>query len=358
MKSPFVIARFEAERNFLSRPLLSGLIAILICAACFASVALSANDLSKVSQQLTRLDQEGFHTWVFTSAGEPIQAEACERINQVSSVESAGAVIRNRQVAPTLMPNMDVMEKTVTSGYLRAVWGPGAESSAGYRNYVGMDLGQRAGLRSGSTFSYFDKTLDATTVIEVDWIADRAGRVPGAQLQIFLLGPAEGIALECVVTIAPSERDQTLNLLTSWLGTDITVSQAGSSSVELVEPQQLLDARISKYLWLVSGIVVWILLCFLWFSRRSEYALYRTVGLDSAGELRMLAWEAAWLGIFPAALGSGIALLLFAKGAYLDVLWVQLALDWVRLLLVISMAPLLGSLILPKKSVLDRLDGA
>ncbi|TFD00504.1 FtsX-like permease family protein [Cryobacterium sinapicolor] len=355
-----VLAR-ETVRNLGSAPALLTLAVIMGLASGLAVPLVTAMEVGSVVRDDLAAVAAGTNT--LSVAGEnrgPISAARCDQLNAISGVISAGGVVSRASVNVASRPNESLELVRGTVG-LAAIFWPGDQLDpsksvafvSGSRNAVTF------GITEGAPIA-FSKVADqsTTTTIVLSQIAAPSTRKTALDSAFFEVVPPVGSIVECLVEASPGARDKVESILVGWF--PLTSATSVSPYFQLTDPgsttEQKLHDRLSQHFPLAALIVTFTTVIAVWYSRRSEFALYRSLGLKKVQFLLLLVLETVVLVFVPIHLG--LSLSLYFLTGQLGSLVVQLALlDGTRLLSLLPLIPLLSFLLLIRSIRLDTLKG-
>jgi hypothetical protein len=206
--------------------------------------------------------------------------------------------------------------------------------------------------RSGDTVGY--TTPDGVQALaHLDAVADTKS-VLGDERVIAVSAPPHGTVTSCVVLAVPSARISVAQAAQGWFGAGTSVTDVFARSDLVQDPQRLLETRLSRFGWAVGGAALVAVMLAHWVARRGEFALYRLHHVRDRGILAMFTFETLLLALVPTQAG---ALLALGARPVDPLLATSLTLDWLRLDLVVVLAPVLGLLAVPRGSLLATLKG-
>jgi hypothetical protein len=233
----------------------------------------------------TALSNAGRYVFVAFADGDsaPIDPRRCLAIDQNPAVKATGGFTETGRVRIEKAPG-ELLRLRSTIGRTVAMLSPDSTVAPG-DIYVAQPAAQRIGLRTGTTVVLGDEMGPAEMSV-----VDMSARIPDPGPWLW---SADGPVLpldECWVEVNPSTATGASDWISAWLsqgaGTIGAVPFLGEDRFRL-DPQEAFHTRPTKFAWLVGGVAIGLLLTLVLWFRRSEIALYRTVG-SSAGQTALL----------------------------------------------------------------------
>lgn len=351
MALPLRLARDEVLRNLVSARVRT--VAVLVmCGAIGASVTLATvTDVERVTRTVDQQYAAGSTVLeVVGPSGERVDAVRCHAIGSVGGVLAAGGVMDLTMVRLDVQPDSETRLLTVTPGYAQAAW-PTLVEARTAAVVAGSDY-RHLSWRAGDTVG-FSEPGGAPTPVRLDAVASIRS-VLGDERVVVSRAPPTGTVTSCLVLATPAARRAVARAVEGWFGDGTSVSDVFVRSDLVQDPQRLLDTRTSRFGWAFGGVALVVVALAQWVARRDEFALYRLLHVGDRGILAMLTFETVLLVLLPAQVGAAAALGSRPVG---ELLAVSLSLDVLRLVLVVTAAPVLGMLAVPRGSLLAALKG-
>lgn len=357
----FAVLARETARNFWSAPVPS-LVAVAIGVACGLAVPLmTAIEVGSIVREDLAAVAAGTNTMSITGENRgPISAGRCDQLNAVSGVLAAGGIASREHATVASRPNESLQLIRGTAGLARILW-PGDQL-----NHL-ESTAFIAGSSSGTTFGIADGTLlalltetdpNSTQPVLVGQVAAPSTRSPTLDSSLFEAVPPVGAVTECLVESVPGARAKVEAVLVGWfpVGSGTSVSPYFQLSDPGPTAEQRINDRITKHLPLAAIAIALITMIGLWYSRKSEFALYRSLGLRNLQFLALLVLETFALVLLPVILGISVSLYLSPER--IGSLGLQLAmLDSLRVISFIPLIPLVAYVALIRSINLDALKG-
>lgn len=287
----------ETLANLRARWALSMFVFIAVLVLAFASMTMVVSETSSIASDQQDLFEKGA-TGFIVSAGDAaagLSAVRCEELNHIDGVVSAGA-------RGALIPSdAGFPGRLVTSGYVRSVH-PDVEAPAG--TVAGASIASTWHLVQGSGIR-----LSGDVLVPLDAVAGRSARDPRVDGEVLAVAPASSMqATECVVISSSSSRAGVEALATNWFAPRVTtVSPLAPNLGAAADVSDRFMGRASIAVPLVAGGLTVLMLVGAWFSRRSDFALYRLLGAKRGSLTAGLLVECVLLISIPSLAGIGLA---------------------------------------------------
>lgn len=345
----------ETLRNIASRRWLA-LAMVLTSITCGAALVMAAgNEVASIENYSDQLVAHGSNVFsVVAQDNSPISAARCDALNSVDGVLAAGAIVGKRSASLALSANVPVEIESVTPHYPKVVW-PGDTAIA--LNGSGFDAGSRLGSKLGFT-SHSRISLGPK---EVAWVRRAVASSPRvAEVDSKLLEPvipdSKMLTNQCLVEAASGTLSGVESLLGSWFPPDpVTfVSPLVKDPFIGEAPQTRLDGRITQNEGLVVFTILAALILMVWLVRRSDFALYRILGMDRRHLAQMLAIEFGLLVEIPLSAGTSLGILLLPavlSGTALE----ATSLETLKCMILLVLVPLLGLAMLSRGGAIRAL---
>lgn len=348
----FALAR-ETLLNIISSPVRTTITVIFSAAVGAVVVLATAGNVDDIVQAHEAQQLRGLSTLSLTALdGEPISASACDSINAVSLVNSAGGVLSVKRIE-VVNGEVPITIRYVTPGYLAVAYPQ--EAVRGLDSVAGHDLVDEIGVISG-TLIRDASNLNPVEPIVVDAAASQRARFDGINRDVLLSQAPVGDVSECLVDVADGQADRVTTVLPTFFTTQVVVRPFLPPDQVDRNPALELEHRWSSSVWVGGGLGIVLFVLFAWWSRRNETALYRLVGFDRRSIAAIVGLETVLVALVPAQLASFcvLALLPVEGGA---VTLAALTADTSRLLLFLLLGPPIAIALSLAGSTVDRLKG-
>ncbi|RLP75067.1 hypothetical protein D9V32_11650 [Mycetocola tolaasinivorans] len=229
--------------------------------------------------------------------------EYCENIARTEGVIAVGAILHREQIQLDTFPGQNRELLRVSPGMVRIAW-PGFEiPAAGI--VAGRDLATQTGLVAGTSVTL--SRAGTTESRDIVGVAGERSRVDG--LNSSLLEPdvrADQNTRECFVEFEPGAASAVLPVLRTAVPEQYGAITAPflTKNALVGDPEKLLPQRASNWAWVAGAGVIALLLGVLWWSGRSEMALYRAFGVRPIQITLALALEVVATLLLPVAIGA------------------------------------------------------
>lgn len=289
----------------------------------------------------------------------PLSASRCDELNNVDGVLTAGGIVSRSAAYAATRPNEPLQLIHGTVGAASALWPMLTEPTGTAGVLVGADTASLFGLSVGSRLMLSESAGTSPSVsVLVDQVAGKTVRDVTLDGAIFVSVAPTGMITECLVEAQPGARQQVEAVLIGWFRADlkVAVSPYFVSNAPGSLPADELRGRLTQYLPALAFVLLFVSLAGYWFARRSELALYRTLGISRPQLLGMLATEALLLVLIPVNLG--FALSVFMLVPFAEALAIRVAAaDAIRFSALLPLLPLAGFLLVARSIRIDALKG-
>lgn len=336
------------------------IVALIAAAAGFAQSALTVNEVVRAQDALQQADSSGQFSWRVSDRDGKLSAAACDSLQSIEGVRSAGAIMSSVTLTPANQPGLSYALHTTTPGYLAAIWPHELQTTSAATTdgiVAGAIVGERLGLRNGTILTAHQRGNEQL-LLPVSAVLPPSERAPRADRALYLSAPATGMVDECIVDIDPAYAAGMDLILASQLDRGATIAPYLHARSTDADPQELLDQRASRFGWIAAATVVSLTVLGFWYARRTDFALYRLLGATTRPILQLFALDlvviagiwlnAGWLG----------GLLLTDPAGAAEPLWRILWFDISRIWLVLAVVPLVGLVLTRPSKTLDTLKGS
>lgn len=345
----------EAFHNTFSRILWPTVLAVCAFVAGFAVPALTALDVGAIEAQSSAQTVAGSNVLVISAEDRaPLSAQRCDRLRSVEGVLSAGGV--QAEVTARDSSGSPIHLVYATAGYAAIVW----PSSSGIRNAVagvvaGDLFAREAGLVGPSTLVGLRRD-DRVFEVFVDQVMTAPSRAGLMDRSLLVVEPATSTITECFVEAAPGAFEGVEAVAVSWFPREdrTRVDPFVKSGPTAAEIDQAYGRRFSALTAPVGAVLSLLSAMGSWLARRNEFALYQNLGVGPGRRVLMVLTEFVSTTLLATQIGLGLGLLtsLWSPFALQTV-----AVDLVGLLLLSSVIPAVGLLVLPNGRGLSALRG-
>lgn len=278
----------ESLRNAKAAPARFLTMTILVSCVLIAGILLDSLRLADIESSFASELRKGSTVVVVSAstddAEDAISGRRCESLRTVPGIVEAGAVRLDSPVRLVTSPNIPVQSASATAGAI-LIWSPSIRiaerqiPATSGRVVVGSDLARELSLELNEAILIHDES----TSLSVSGIIESTERVQRPGRWIIDEADPSGRFDECWIEFSPGQFSSGENSAVAWLteSSDVSLSTrrlirdsdfARNYAAELRE-------RPERLLWILSGGVT---ACLLWistWSRRSEVALYRGLGM-------------------------------------------------------------------------------
>jgi len=274
------------------------------------------------------------------TAQRPIDSARCDELRTVEGVEGAGAVLRSRTAHPAQDASYTAPIVTATPGYA-AVAFPGLRPAGG-SVVAGADAAKRLRLAAGGSIQLVTSDSAAQS-FSLTATAPSSAMVPGLDDAVVVASAERGTVSECVVTARLGSRAAVEAILRDWFPTkDVSIVDLRRADGLALDPDSALRNRVSALGPLAAGGMLLLFGIISAWTRRSEFGLYRMLGMRWTWVLVYCLVEAGLTVWLPVA-GGFLAFASFAafSGDSIDgVVASAMIRDFVTLGAVVSVLPL------------------
>jgi len=345
------LALGEVLRNLASAPLRTAILVIVSTSIASVSTLATITDVNRASHAAQQQYAAGSTAFeIVGDSGSRIDAYRCHALNSQDGVTAAGGIMHSDLIHIGVQPDADTVVVTTTPGFIPAAWPTmiGARSAS----LIAGSYYQSLGWAPGSTFSYTPAN-GRPTLAHIDFVADSVS-ILGHDRIIAATAPPIGTVRSCIVLAQPQARNAVVQAIQGWFGPGTTITKVMVHSDLIQDPQVLFNSRVSRYGWAAAAAVLIATILSHWIARRSEFALYRLNHVSGRGILTMFTLEMLLLVLIPAQIGILIAIGIRPIDSLLAT---TLIFDILRLDLLVVLAPLIGLLAVPQRSLLATLKG-
>jgi hypothetical protein len=336
----------EAWRNLRASPVRATTSAVLAFLLGVGVLAWSGAETHDIERTWHAQRVAGAFVWeVRASWTDGLSATRCDGLRAVRGVVSAGGVMESSMSRPATAPGTRVPRHVVTPGLPVLIWPdePGAVTAS---LSAGRGLAEELGWSAGSLVVLLPDPpvvpVTDTSPLHLDHAAVVSARLDGFDAAVVETAVPSGRVDTCLVEASPGADQHLGPVLHDWFDEDdgaVAVRFHRAGDLER-DPDVELRRRTAQWGPLLGGGVLSGLGMVTWWARRSDLAVYRMLGLRRAQVLRMVLVEVTATVVLPAQLGATLVVAasgaVGVSGAVARVLLV----DDVRLVLVLSAAPL------------------
>lgn len=325
-----------------------------------AAFAVSFADTTRIESQWTEQVYAGSNVLSITAAGaeggSSLDAHRCDAMRSIGGVRSAGAIMYTYEVFAEASPSERFAVIEVTPGYLQVAY-PRDPRVARASAVAGASVVERLGVVSGGVFAYRPRDQQQSFTVHVDVATSETARREPFDRAVMTAVGNPGSTYECMVEAQPGSIDAVASAAQMWFApTEVKVVPELQNNTLIADPTTELRTRFSQWVPIVLGGALVIVVLMTWWSRRADYANYRAFGLTAPQMILLLTTETALTFWLPIVVGSSLACLALAP-------WISpvtarlLAGDYGTLLLTVSLTPMLGALLLGRRSAFEVAKG-
>lgn len=252
---------------------------VLIAITSSATFLVVATELSQVRIAIaTYADLKNAGRYVFVATAESgsstIDATRCVALGHSAAVVAAGGYTQGERVPIAKAPG-EVFEGRMMVGQMPILLAPVNPPSPG-DIYISEPAAKRVGLPDGGIVVLGDGLGSAQLAV-----VDMSARVPDPGPWVWIpTAPTDNLD-QCWVEVIPAADQIGQQWVTTWLtqGREpVIVTRLLREDRLRADPIVVFHRRPTKYAWAAAGIVVGMIFWLITWFRRSEIALYRTVG--------------------------------------------------------------------------------
>lgn len=288
----------ETIKNIRAASVRSLILVLMSSAVGFLTAFLSATDLAEIDNKWTSQLHQGANAWVVTSLeARGLDTVRCDQLNEVDGVLAAGGILGVEKVSSSTAPVRQFDLLDVTPGMIDFLW------TSEEFVYQGTPL---LGHGISSDLGVVDEghiLLNTTQqMIPVESV-QHASRIPSVDDGLVVPSVPDGEVNECYVEAAAGAGSAVERLLISWFPEqpDMSIRAFVDSATLGTLADVDLRSRVSQYVPFIGGALVsGLSLMFTW-TRRSDYAIYRMMGLRRTQTYFMTTIETVLLCWFPMA---------------------------------------------------------
>ena len=357
MKSEAAFAASEAIANVRASPIISTGMALIALFVGLTAAWLPAFETEAIADDWSRQVEAGSSVLVVTAKQGGVPVELCDAVNATSGVIGAGGIFRRTSVSLAQLTTRNVDALVVSAGFAAASWprlpNPGS-SSIIVPEEVAIDLGLSAGVELIYRPSD-DTNSDSWSTSIVDIVPPGRNRVDGVNDAVMFVSAARGDLQSCYVSAEPSSFEAVRTALIGAFGTKHVVRSLINGSAMQRSPSEQMASRAGFWLAAGMGALLATMHVFLWFMRRSDFALYRAMKMRDSGIRIMLATEIVAVGGLPVAVGALIGFTIHA-GAHAIAIEAG-GLSYMAVVTFINLAPPIGALLLLRQPPMQAIKG-
>ncbi len=345
----------EAIANLRAAPVLAVVQMTLAVSSGFLAIWLPANEAARIENDWTRQVSAGSAVFVVSAkSGGSVGAAACDGANSISGVIGAGGII-DRSALDIAQTTAPVDALLVSPGFPSATWfgyQPSGSASVVLPASVAEQLGMGAG--DDLVFRWLDGNESAWSLATVDSVPEGRNRVDGINDTVMFVYAGADAVQACYVSGDPTNEAAVRGAVGAHFGANYVVSDFLEDDANLRSPTELFQSRLGPWLVLAMGLGAALFFVIAWMARRSEFALYRALGMRDAEVRGLLALETAIVWLAPMTIGALIGALTLERSAV--ALSTALYCYGIGCAFVI-LAPAVGSVLVMRTSPIDTIKG-
>lgn len=349
----------EALLNLRARPALSAAVFIVSATAAFLLTLGTTLDVSTIASQYAAQVSSGVNVASVTSIdSSPLDAGRCAQLEGVPGVLDAGGLAGYRAINIGGTGSHATVAE-VTSGYAAIIWPQLRQTSENLSVVAGRALAADQGLRPGSLVTIQEATSSAPSKLKISAVAPASQRNPRFDNYIAVIVPPTGSVSSCIFESRPGSQAGLGGLIAGWFpNTPTNLAPLTETGTVGTTPAQLFAARISQAFPALAFAAIALAALGFWTMRRSEYALYRLLGMPAAKLLLALVVEGTFLIALPECMGVLAGDFLIARNSEQAVVLDSLGLAVGQLAVLSAILPVGGMCILIAKRPISILRSA
>lgn len=349
----------EALLNLRARPALSLVVFTASATAAFLLTFGTSLDVSAISSQYAAQVSSGVNVASVTSVdSSPLGAGRCAQLGDVPGVLDAGGLVRYR---PVIIGGTGarVTVAEVTSGYAAIIWPQLRQTRGNLTVVAGSAIAVDQGLRKGSQVAIGEATNSVLSKVRINAVASTSQRSPRFDNYIAVIVPPTGNVSSCVFESQPGSQTGLGGLVPSWFP-NIPTNLAPLTEIGTIgtTPAQLFASRISQAFPALAFALIALATLGFWVMRRSEFALYRLLGMPTSKLLLALVVESTLLIALPECVGALVGDVVIPRMSEQAVALESLGLAVAQLAALSAILPVFGMCVLVAKKPISILRSA
>ena len=357
MSAKSSLAAHEAVANVRAAPLMSAGLALIAIVVGFLITWLTVAETAVIAVDWSQQINAGGAVLVVSAKEGGVDLGQCDGMNATSGVQGAGGIFSREQIslAQTSGGRVDVL--IVSAGFPAATWANyTTESPASV--IVPEELADVFGLSAGANLIYSGTGAN----LNGDWIISRIDAVPegrnrlaGVNDAVMFISSTNGPLQSCYISADPDSFNAVRTATSGVFGTDYVITNFLEVSSTSRQPSELMTVRVGYWVAIGLGLFLTVLHLVVWFMRRGDFALYRTMKMSNSAIRTMLAVEVAVIAALPFATGAlaGIIVQREAPRIALE----TGGLSYLSVIALLVLLPLVGSAILLRQSTIEAIKG-
>lgn len=301
----------EVFRNLRTRPVQNLMLVVLAFSCSVVAFAASTAQITGIYGEFQDSLRSGSNVWRVQSA-HLFPATRCTHLQDVAGIRGVGILHSNYTALVEELPGARVNVIQANPDYLQIIWGLEApQGGAG----IGADLHATLGLRVGSQLTLQRPSLNhsSSTKVTITTTYPETRRLKGANQVIAIPVPPPRMVRECLIEVSPGALAAVEALLISAVDTGVSITRLHTWNEDFATPSVQMKSRVTIWIALAFPAVLLTLSSVLMFTRRSEWALYRLLGLRSSQQIRMLCYES--IAVLWAPYSAGVFVVLVCSEA-------------------------------------------
>ena len=275
----------EIGANLIAERWRAVVIAVITAAATTSVVATELDQVRRAVAADAELKSAGRYVYVAWTEGAdtPVNPTRCLALRHNQAVLAAGGYTHGGPVSVAKAPG-ELFGARMMVGDMPALLAPHNPPSPG-QVYISQTAAARVGLADGRTVLLGGGLGNARVSV-----VDMSARVPDPGPWVWIpAAPGEKLD-ECWVEVVPAADQVAQPAITAWLSQGertVIVTRFLAEDPLRTDPVTVFAARSTRYAWAASGVIVGVVVWLIIWFRRSEMALYRTVG-SSRGQTTLI----------------------------------------------------------------------
>lgn len=260
---------------------------LLLNACLAAALCIPAVLETYVTSQLIAIQQnavrDGANVYVVKSEEGTISSRSCAGLRENHSVIAVGQVYGRTSTSIASAPGLPLQLNLVSPGFINVVV-PGIDAMP-EGVLFGPELAEEVGWMHGK-IAFSDGSTGA-----FDSVLPRSPRTADQSRWAYALVLPQDRAIECWLEARPGTSESMPAVLAAAFAEDMKLKIEVLASRDIASHVRSWEERPTKLLWLASCGAAVLLVAAFALGRRSEYALYRLLGLSRAGLSLLIAFE-------------------------------------------------------------------
>ncbi len=334
---------------------LVALSAIIGCGVCLATAWQAAD----ITGRFDTLVGKGVNVITVTAdRGAYLSGSECEALNNIPGIDHAGGLAPSVVADSGALPTRSMTIMVGTPNVAQVLWPELAKPGSPGTAIAGAQLSTQYGLVSDSYLNIKDSGKFENLLIAQ--VAPPSTRNTPYDTRALRIQRPDATITSCLVEATPGAENDVAKLLNSgWFSTpsETYVTPYFVDASTGLTPRQELHQRASSLGPVVGATVLIIVALTLLMARRTEYSLYRLLGVTRPGLILQLSVELLAAILLPIQFGVMVALVIM-HGELGPVALQLTLLDYARLNALLLLLPPIGLFSLTRNGVLETFKGS